>query len=55
MTAAFGALGRGLTLASGAWMVVDNRMSDRKQGGGKVRAGDVKTELLRDGPKVKED
>ena len=53
-TAAFGALGGVMTLALGAWMVVDNRRRDGKQGGGKVRAGDVKTELLRDGPKVEE-
>ena len=48
-TAAFGAMGCLLTLVLGAWMVVDNRRRDRKQGR-KVRAVDVPTELMRDGP-----
>jgi hypothetical protein len=52
-TAAFGAVGCLLTLLLGAWMVVDNRRRDAKQGR-KVKAADVPTELLRDGPAVEE-
>ncbi|KAI5361290.1 Putative major facilitator superfamily, MFS transporter superfamily [Septoria linicola] len=48
-TAAFGGMGIVLTLALGAWMVMDNRRRDRKQGF-KVRAKDVATERLKDGP-----
>jgi MFS family permease len=53
-TAAFGALGGLLTLGLGGWMMWDNRRRDRKQGTGKVRAADVSTALLRDGPAVDE-
>ena len=52
-TAVFGACGALLTLALGTWMVYDNKRRDRKQGR-KVRARDVSTELLRDGPKSEE-
>ena len=48
-TAAFGGFGCILTLILGAWMVVDNKRRDLKQGR-KVRAIDVPTELMRDGP-----
>jgi hypothetical protein len=53
-TAAFGAVGGLLTVGLGLWMMWDNRRRDRKQGTGRVRAADVSTELLRDGPAVKE-
>lgn len=53
-TAAFGMVGGLLTLGLGAWMVWDNRRRDRRQGRGKVRAGDVRTELLKEGPAVEE-
>jgi len=49
-TAAFGALGIVLTLSLGAFMIIDNKRRDRKQGR-RVKARDVPTELLRDGPK----
>jgi len=52
-TAAFGAVGVLLTLLLGAWMIIDNRNRDRKLGV-KLRAKDVSTELLRDGPAVPE-
>jgi hypothetical protein len=48
-TAAFGAAGILLTLGLGGWMILDNRRRDRVQGK-KVRAKDVSTERLRDGP-----
>ena len=48
-TAAFGATGALLTLILGAWMIIDNKRRDRKQGV-KVRAIDVPTEAMRDGP-----
>ena len=48
-TAAFGGLGCILTLILGAWMVVDNKRRDVRQGR-KVKAVDVPTELMRDGP-----
>ena len=49
-TAAFGAMGFLLTLVLGAWMVVDNRRRDARQGRLNVR--DIPTEELRDGPKA---
>jgi hypothetical protein len=52
-TAAFGAMGLLLTLVLGAWMIGDNKRRDVRQGR-KVRARDVPTELLRDGPAVEE-
>lgn len=52
-TAAFGAMGALLTLVLGAWMWGDNKRRDVRQGR-KVRAKDVPTELLRDGPAVEE-
>lgn len=48
-TAAFGAMGIVLTLVLGAYMIFDNKRRDRQQGR-KVRARDVPTELLQDGP-----
>lgn len=48
-TAAFGACGFFLTLALGAWMIFDNKRRDRKEGR-VVKAGDIPTELLADGP-----
>lgn len=48
-TAAFGATGFVLTLCLGAWMMLDNKKRDAKQGE-KKQARDVSTELLRDGP-----
>ena len=47
-TAAFGGMGFILTLLLGAWMVVDNRSRDKKQG--KVNVRDISTQELRDGP-----
>jgi hypothetical protein len=52
-TAAFGGLGFVLTLLLGAWMLVDNKNRDRKQGV-KVDVREIPTERLRDGPKVPE-
>lgn len=50
-TAAFGATGIVLTLGLGGWMILDNKRRDRKQGK-RMRANDVATEILREGPKV---
>ena len=47
-TAAFGATGLLLTLLLGAWMVVDNKQRDAKQG--KLDVRDIPTDELRDGP-----
>jgi hypothetical protein len=52
-TAAFGATGCALTLLLGAWMIVDNKRRDRKQGM-KLLAKDVPSERLKDGPAVPE-
>jgi hypothetical protein len=52
-TAAFGAMGCLLTLLLGFWMGWDNKRRDRRQGR-VVRARDVPTELLRDGPECEE-
>jgi len=48
-TAASGAMGIVLTLILGAYMIIDNKRRDKMQGT-KVRARDVPTEKLRDGP-----
>ncbi|KKY28556.1 putative mfs transporter [Phaeomoniella chlamydospora] len=48
-TAAFGACGAFLTLALGAWMIVDNKRRDKKEGV-VLRARDIPTERLREGP-----
>ncbi|KAI7095480.1 hypothetical protein KC352_g39064, partial [Hortaea werneckii] len=48
-TAAFGATGIVLTLLLGAYMIFDNKRRDRQQGE-RLRAKDVPTERLREGP-----
>ncbi|KXL50237.1 MAG: hypothetical protein FE78DRAFT_75579 [Acidomyces sp. 'richmondensis'] len=48
-TAAFGAMGIVLTLTLGAYMVIDNKRRNKRQGI-RVRARDVPTEKLREGP-----
>jgi hypothetical protein len=48
-TAAFGGTGCLLTLALMTWMIVDNKRRDRKAGR-VIRARDIPTELLADGP-----
>lgn len=48
-TAAFGGTGLVLTLAFGAYMILDNRKRDKKQGV-KVKPTEIPTEKLRDGP-----
>jgi len=48
-TAAFGGLGALLTVLLGAWMMADNKRRDIRQGV-KLKARDVSTEKLRDGP-----
>jgi hypothetical protein len=48
-TAAFGAAGITLTLSLGAYMMFDNKRRDRKQGK-RMRAKDVPTEILKEGP-----
>ena len=52
-TAAFGACGFILTLLLGLWMIIDNKRRDMKQGV-KIKAKDVSTERLRDGPSAEE-
>jgi hypothetical protein len=52
-TAAFGGFGCILTLILGAWMIVDNKRRDVKQGR-KIHAKDIPTELLKEGPAVPE-
>jgi len=52
-TAAFGGLGCVLTLVLGAWMIIDNKRRDIKAGR-KVKARDIPTELLQEGPTVPE-
>lgn len=52
-TAAFGACGLLLTLILGAWMVIDNKKRDRKQGV-HLKALDVSTESLKEGPAAPE-
>ncbi|RDW87954.1 hypothetical protein BP5796_03648 [Coleophoma crateriformis] len=53
MTAGFGGVGFLLTCGLGAWMIWDNRRRDRVQGV-RLRASDVPTEKLRDGPMAAE-
>jgi MFS family permease len=48
-TAAFGGLGCVLALSLGMWMMYDNKRRDVRQGV-RLKASDVSTELLRDGP-----
>lgn len=48
-TAAFGATGIVLTLGLGGWMILDNKRRDKKQGV-RVRALDIPTEKLKEGP-----
>ncbi|KAK3617779.1 hypothetical protein LTR56_014954 [Elasticomyces elasticus] len=48
-TAAFGGLGLVLTLLLGGYMIMDNKKRNRQQGVN-LRARDVPTERLRDGP-----
>lgn len=48
-TAIFGACGCVLTLLLGTWMIVDNKRRDARQGK-KVKARDIPTELLAEGP-----
>ena len=52
-TAAFGALGAVLTVLLGAWMMVDNKRRDLRQGM-TLKARDVSTAKLRDGPALEE-
>ena len=52
-TAVFGGMGFCLTLGLGAYMILDNKRRDMKQGV-KLNVRDVPTALLRDGPAVKE-
>jgi len=52
-TAAFGATGALLTLILGTWMIVDNKRRDVRAGK-TVKARDIPTELLKDGPAAKE-
>ena len=52
-TAVFGATGCLLTLSLGAWMVFDNKRRNRKAGR-TIRAKDVPSERLRDGPDTPE-
>ena len=48
-TAAFGGMGVTLTLLLGAWMIIDNKRRDVKAGR-TIKARDIPTELLADGP-----
>ena len=52
-TATFGGCGFLLTLLLGAWMIVDNKRRDRKEGV-KRKAKDISTELLQNGPAAEE-
>ncbi|KAI0753295.1 MFS general substrate transporter [Daedaleopsis nitida] len=52
-TAAFGVAGAALTLLLGAYMVLDNRRRDRREGVVR-KARDVSTEMLREGPRSPE-
>lgn len=52
-TACFGGVGCALTLGLGTWMILDNRRRDLNQGV-KLRAKDVSTARLAEGPKVPE-
>jgi hypothetical protein len=48
-TAIFGAVGFVITILLGLWMIFDNKRRDRAEGK-KVKAKDIPTELLADGP-----
>ena len=48
-TAAFGGFGLVLTLLLGAWMIIDNKHRNTKQGVN-LKAGDVPTVRMMDGP-----
>ncbi|KAJ9131016.1 Major facilitator superfamily domain, general substrate transporter [Pleurostoma richardsiae] len=48
-TACFGAVGCVLTLLLGAWMIIDNKRRDAREGR-TVKAKEIPTELLADGP-----
>ena len=48
-TAAFGGMGLTLTLLLGAWQIIDNKRRDVKAGR-TIKARDIPTELLADGP-----
>lgn len=48
-TAAFGGVGAVLTLLLGGWMIMDNMRRNKEQGVN-LKAKDVPTERLRDGP-----
>ncbi|KAK6366977.1 hypothetical protein LTS17_010528 [Exophiala oligosperma] len=48
-TACFGAVGCLLTLSLGGWMILDNKRRDSRTGR-KIRAKDIPTESMRDGP-----
>ncbi|KIX07529.1 uncharacterized protein Z518_02182 [Rhinocladiella mackenziei CBS 650.93] len=50
-TACFGATGCLLTLSLGGWMIIDNKRRNIKAGK-KIRAKDVSSEILRDGPRT---
>lgn len=52
-TAAFGGCGFVLTLVLGAWMIADNKRRDVKAGQ-VVKAKDINTEILREGPNTPE-
>jgi len=52
-TAAFGVTGALLTLLLGAWMMVDNKHRDKRQGM-KLDVRDIPTERLKDGPATPE-
>lgn len=48
-TAIFGGVGGALTLILGAWMIIDNKRRDVRDGK-TTKAKDIPTELLADGP-----
>jgi ABC-type nickel/cobalt efflux system permease component RcnA len=48
-TAIFGAVGFVITILLGLWMIFDNKRRDRAEGK-KVKAKDIPTELLAEGP-----
>ena len=52
-TAVFGGVGCALTLILGAWMITDNKRRDLRDGK-KVKAIDIPSELLQDGPAAPE-
>lgn len=52
-TACFGGVGCLLTLTLGAWMMIDNKRRDIRDGK-KIKAKDIPSELLQDGPAAPE-